>query len=143
MLVRILSNQIQQYEDVINETIDKSIPEYQIQMRTKLFEELLFGLAQCWVSTDAGKFEAIILTKIQTDTAMGGKLCMILGGYAPKGTSSASFYAGWEAISKFALANDCDRIALFTENPEIKKYMGMFDKIWETTYYQVRLNKEN
>jgi len=143
MLVRLLSNQIRQYEDVINETIDKSIPEYQTQMRTKLFEELLFGIAQCWISTDAGKFEAIILTKIQEDTATGGKLCTLLGGYAPNGTSSASFYAGWEAVSKFAISQGCDRIALFTNNPEIKKYMGMFPKIWETTYYQVSLHKES
>ena len=143
MLVRILSNQIQQYEDVINETIEKSIPEYQEKMRTKLFEELLFGTAQCWVSTFEGKFEAIILTKIQEDTACGGKLCTLLGGYAPNGTCSASFYAGWETVSKFALNQGCDRIALYTDNPEIKKYMPMFDKIWEVTYYQVRLNKED
>lgn len=142
MLVRILSNQIREYEEVINETIDKSIPEYQTEMRSKLFEELLFGTAQCWISSSEGKFEAVILTKIEEDTSCGGKLCILLGGYAPGGTSSASFYAGWIAVSKFALSQGCDRIALFTDNPEIKKYMGMFDKIWETTYYQVRLNKE-
>ena len=143
MLVRLLSNQIQQYEDVINETIDKSIPEYQEEMRTKLYEELLLGIAQCWVSTSEGKFEAIILTKIQEDTACGGKLCTLLGGYAPNGTCSASFQAGWIAVSKFALSQGCDRIALYTNNPEIKKYMGMFESIWKTTYYQIRLNKED
>ena len=143
MLVRILSNQIQQYEDVINETIEKTIPEAQPQLLTKLYEELLFGIAQCWVSTRQGKFEAIILTKIEENTACGAKCCVIISGYAPNGTNSASFYEGWKDISKFAIANDCDRISLYTNNPEIEKYMHMFDLIWDARYYQVRLNREN
>lgn len=143
MLIRLLSNQIQEYEEVINETIAKTIPEYQEKMKTKLYEDLLFGNAQCWLSEFEGKFEAIIITKIEEDIAVGGKTCTVISGYAPGGTCSASFYQGWEALSVFAKSQDCDRIALYTDNVEVEKYLPMFDLIWSTRYYQVRLNKEN
>ena len=139
MLVRLLTNQIPTYRKIIDQTIERAIPEYQESLRTKLYEELLFGTAQCWISTDAGKFEAIIITKIDLDVAKGGKTCTLLAGYAPNGTSSASFYAGWEAVSIFAKSQGCDRIDLYTNNTEIEKYMSMFDKIWEAKYYQVSL----
>jgi len=145
MLVRLLSNQIQQYENVINEAIDKTIPEYQEKLRTKLFEELLFGVAQCWISYDKEQFEGVVITKIQEDTATGAKACVLISGYAPDSilNGSASVFAGWEAVSKFALSQGCDRISMFTNNPEVEKYLHMFDKIWETRYYQIRLNKED
>ena len=141
MLIRLLTNQIPEYREVIDQTIDKAIPEYQESLRTKLYEELLFGISQCWISTEAGKFEVIIITRIdpQLDTAKGGKTCTLLAGYAPGGTSSASFYSGWEIVSEFAKSQGCDRIDLYTTNPEIEKYMGMFPKIWEAKYYQVSL----
>ena len=142
MLVRLLSNQIQEYQDVINETIDKAIPEYQEELRTDLYESLLFGRSQCWISTEKNKFEAVILTNISKDLAKGGKTCTLLAGYAPGGISSASFYAGWEAVSKFAKSQGCDRIDLYTNNPEIEKYMHMFPKLWETKYYQVSLKED-
>lgn len=145
MLVRLLSNQIQQYEDVINETIDKTIPEYQTQLRSKLFEELLFGTAQCWLSYYKEQFEGVVITKIIEDTACGGKSCVLISGYAPNSiiNGSASVFAGWEAVSKFAIAEGCDRISMYTNNPEVEKYLHMFPKLWETRFYQIRLNKEN
>ncbi len=144
MLIRLLSNQIKQYEDVINETIDKTIPEYQEELRTKLFEELLFGTAQCWISDYAGQFEGVFITKIEKDTATGAKTCTLISGYCPGGflNGSSSVYEGWKAISIFAKSQGCDRIAMFTNNSEVEKYLHMFDKIWETKYYQIRLDKE-
>jgi hypothetical protein len=144
MLVRLLSNQIREYEDVINETIDKTIPEYQETLRSKLFEELLFGIAQCWALEYNGKFSGIYLTKIVEDTACGGKSCVLLAGYSPVGilNGSAAVYEAWKTVSEFALGQGCDRISMFTNNPEVEKYLHMFDKLWETKYYQIRLNKE-
>ena len=144
MLVRLLSNQIREYQDVINETIDKTIPEYQEELRTKLFEQLLFGSAQCWISYDKGNFEGVVITKIEEDTAVGGKTCTLISGFAPDGITngSASVFAGWEAVSKFARSQGCDRIAMYTDNPEVEKYLHMFDKIWATKYFQIRLDKE-
>ena len=145
MLNRLLSNQIEKYEDVINEAIDKTIPEYQEKLRTKLFEELLFGTAQCWISEYKNQFEGVFITKIEEDTAIGARTCTLISGYTPGGflNGSASVYAGWEAVSKFALSQGCDRISMYTNNPEVEKYLHMFDKIWETRYYQIRLNKED
>ena len=142
MLVRLLSNQIQSYEDVINKTINETIPEYQPKLRSKLFEELLFGLAQCWILHDQKTFDGVFITKIQEDTACGGKACVLLAGYAPQGLTNgaAAVMSGWETISKFAKENGCDRISMYTDNPEVIKYLHMFDKIWETKYYQIRLN---
>jgi len=146
MLVRLLSNQIRDHEVIINETIDKTIPEYQEKMRTKLFEELLFGTAQCWLLTDEyNKFNSVCITKVEEDTATGGKKCVLISGYAPNGITngSASVYAGWEVVSKFASSQGCDRIAMYTNNPEVTKYLHMFDRIWQTEYHEIRLNKEN
>ena len=142
MLNRLLSNQIEKYEDVINETIIKTIPEYQEKMKTELYNDLLLGNAQCWISSYLDKFDGVVITKIEKDIAVGGKTCTLISGYSPTGTCAASFYQGWEAVSKFAKNQDCDRISLYTNNPEVEKYLHMFDIIWETRYYQMRLNKE-
>ena len=144
MLIKLLSNQIQEYQDVINEAIDKTIPEYQEELRTKLYEELLLETAQCWISYDKEQFEGVVITKIEEDTAIGGKTCTLISGFAPSGINngSASVFSGWEAVSKFAISQGCDRIAMYTDNPEVEKYLNMFDKIWATRYYQIRLNKE-
>ena len=142
MLIKLLSNQIPAYEDVINETIEKAIPRYQEKLRTKLYEDLLFGISQCWVSTSDNQFEAIIITRISEDTAKGGKVCTLIAGYAPGGTSEKSFIEGWEAVSKFAKMQNCDLIDLYTDNSEIEKYMKLFPKIWETKYYQIDLKED-
>lgn len=141
MLTRLLSNQIPVYKDVIDETIEQAIPKYQEKLRTKLYEDLLFGTSQCWISTDQGQFEAVLITRINEDTALGGKTCTLIAGYAPGGTSSASFLSGWETISKFAKKQACDRIDLYTDNIEVEKYLGMFPKIWETRYHQISLKE--
>ena len=144
MLIRLLSNQIREYEDVINETIDKTIPEYQEELRSKLFEELLFGTAQCWMLEYAGEFSGMYITKITEDTACGGKTCVLLSGYSPVGilNGSAAVYEGWKTISTFAKSQGCDRISMYTTNPEVEKYLSMFDVLWATKYYQIKLNKE-
>lgn len=139
MLTRLLSNQIPEYENVINETIDQSIPDVQETTRTKLFEQLLLGTAQCWISTRDDQFEAIVITRVTDDIAMGGKTCTILCTYAPGGAMVKSFTDGFEAVSKFAKAQDCDRMDFFTDNDEIIKYAKMFPLLWETSYFQIKL----
>jgi hypothetical protein len=141
MLVRILSNQIRNYEEIINEAIDKTIPKYQETLRTKLFEELLLGIAQCWVLDYNKEFSGVYITKVVEDTACGGKCCVLLCGYSPVGilNGSAAVYEAWETISEFARGHGCDRISMFTNNPEVEKYLNMFYKIWTTKYYQIKL----
>ena len=147
MLIRILSNQIREYEDVVLEAIEKTIPEYQEQLKTKLFEELLFGIAQLWVSytAEGNVFEGVFITKIVEDTACGGKSCVLISGYAPGGfiNGASSVFNGWKDLSKFALSQGCDRISMYTNNPEVEKYLHMFDVKWATKFYQLSLDKEN
>lgn len=144
MLIRLLSNQIKDYEKEINETIDKTIPLYQESLRTKLFMELLTGKAQCWMLNYQGLDSGTFITKIEEDTSCGGKTCTLLCGYSPVGllNGSAAVYELWKTLSKFARSQGCDRIGMFTDNPEVEKYLNMFKIIWATKYYQIKLEED-
>lgn len=144
MLVRLLSNQIAAYEDVINEAIDKTIPLYQDSLRTKLFNELLLGTAQAWELKENGHSYGLFITKVEEDTACGGRKFTLISGYVPGGmeNKSASVFDGWQTMSKFAKVENCDRIAMYTSNQEVIKYLTMFNIIWETKYFEIELDRE-
>ena len=142
MLVKLLARQIPEYQDVINEGMKATLPPFQVGMISEVYKQLLDETAQCWISTREGKFEAVYVTRVEYDPAIGGKLFTVLSGYAPSGlTGSGSVLEGYETMKKFALSQGCDRIAFYTNNPEVEKYIGMFDLLWETRYYQFKLEE--
>ena len=140
MLVKLLSNQIDAYQDVITETLEKTLPEYQQNMKTQLFEELLSDKAQCWiVHKDSGGFEGVGITRFKEDLSIGVKVLEVVSAYAFNGTTSSTFLKAFNEMRKFALKHDCNRLAAYTNNEEIIKYVRMFPILWETTYFQLEL----
>lgn len=144
MLVKLLSRDIPDYRDVIMEGIDNTIPAYQNKMKTDLYEQLLLDIAQCWILTENNHFEGVFITKIEEDTACGGKKFTLISGWAPAGMErkSQAVLAGWKTMSEFAESKGCDRIAMYTDNEEVIKYLSMFKILWATKYFEIELNKE-
>lgn len=142
MLTKILSRQIPEYEVLINETLKAALPEVQIGMSAEVYKQLLDESAQCWISNREGRYEGMVITRVEVDPALGGNILTVLAGHAPEGlTGSGSVIDGYDTLKKFALSQKCDRIAFFTSNPEVEKYIGMFDVLWESRYYQFRLEE--
>ena len=142
MLTKLLSRQIPEYQDVINEGMKATLPALQVGMIPDIYKQLLDETAQCWISAREGRFEAVYITRVESDPNIGGKIFTVLSGYAPDGlTGSGSVLEGFETMKKFALGQGCDRIAFYTNNPEVEKYIGMFDLLWKTRYYQFKLEE--
>lgn len=139
MLVKLLAKQIPEYREVIEETINETIPEFQEKLRSELYKSLMLDQAQCWISTRDGKFEAVVLTQVEETHSVSGKILMILRIYAPNGTSSGAVKEGLEVLDAFAKSVGCDRMGGYTDNPEWEKYLTLFDVVWQTRYYEVRL----
>lgn len=144
MFVKLLARDIPEYRDVINEGIDNTIPAYQDKMKTDLYEQLLLGIAQCWILKENSHFEGVFITKIEEDTSCGGKKCTLVSGWAPGGMErkSQAVLAAWKVMSEYAKSEGCDRIAMFTDNKEVIKYLNMFKVLWATKYFEIELNRE-
>lgn len=140
MLVKLLSRQIPDYEDVINDGLEKTLPGFQVGAKADLYRDLLVDTAQCWLLHRDGGYKGVFITRIEEHNELGGKILTLISGYAPDGMGgSGAVLEGFETMKKFALANGCDRIAFYTDNPEVEKYLTMFPVIWKTKYYQLDL----
>ena len=144
MFVKLLARDIPDYRDVIMEGINNTIPAYQEKMKNDLYEQLLLDIAQCWILTENSHFEGVFITKIEEDTACGGKKCTLVSGWTPAGMDrkSQAVLAAWKVMSEFAKSEGCDRIAMYTDNEEVIKYLTMFKPVWTTKYFEIELNKE-
>lgn len=141
MLVKLLENQINTYKNIIDITIEKTIPHCEERIKTNLYKELLLGTAQCWLYQPKEKLEAILITQVRTSVEVGKKTFTLVCLYAPEGTSEQSFLDAWPTLQAFGKANDCEVFDFYTDNPEALKYAKLFDIIWQTTYVQININK--
>lgn len=140
MLVKLLPKDVPTWVDVINETIDKSLPECEERIKTNYVNSLLIGTCQCWiVYKEEDKFEGVLITQIREDFAVGCKSFNLLAMYAPNGTENNSFINNWETLRKYAIANDCKVFDFYSDNEEAIKYARLFDIKWETTYFQINI----
>jgi len=140
MLVKLLPNQIPAYEDVIREYIEKSMPDYEEEFKTNLFKELLLETSQCWISyKEEDQFEGVVITKINSDLAIGFNTITIVCLYCPGGSELVSFIYGWETLKKFGLANDCKVLDFYSNNSAVLDYAENFKIKRKTNYYQMDL----
>jgi hypothetical protein len=140
MLVKLLPRQIPEWQDIILDSMKHTLPASQAHASTEIIKDLLLDIAQGWVLYREGEYKAISITRIEETNELGGKMLTLLSVYAPKGLSgSGALLEGFETMKKFALANGCDRIAFYTDNPEVEKYLGLFPVLWKTHYYQLSL----
>lgn len=143
MLVRLMENQINTYTEVINATIDASMPHYEEESRTNLFKELLLGLSQAWIYYNKDeKFEGVLITQIRNDLALGKKTFTLLCIHAPEGTENESFIEGWPKLKEFGLAQGCTVFDFYTDNEEAIKYARLFPIIHETRYFQIDMTED-
>lgn len=139
MLIKLLSNQIETYQDVIRETLDITMPDYQQELKTKLFEELLLDKAHCWIVYDDEGLKFVGIAKITEDTCLGCKIFEIISMRTFNNSDKNIFFKLFEEVRKFALKEGCDRFAGYTNNEALIKQLRLFDIIWETKYFQIKL----
>jgi len=139
MLTKLLTNQIELFQDVIKETIEKSIPHYDEETKTKLFQDIMLEEVQVWLSELDEKFDGILITQLRDEISIGVKTLTCIAVYAPNGTEYRSFKEGFVSLVKFAKLNNCKRVDFYSSNPELIKYARMFNVVWETTYFQLAL----
>lgn len=144
MLVKLLPNQIGLYEEVIRETIEKSMPDYEDSIKVKLFKELLLDTAQAWIywSDETEALEGVLITQIRDSVAVGGRLFTLVCMYAPNGTEMNSFFKGWPTLQKFGKAHDCEIFDFYTNNEAAIKYARQFHIKQEITYFQIDMTKD-
>jgi len=143
MLVKLLPNQIPIYEDVIRECIEKSMGDYEEGFKTNLFKELLLDTAQCWISyKEEDQFEGVVITKINSDLAIGMNTITIVCLYCPDGSELASFMAGWTTLKKFGQVNDCQILDFYSDNPAVLDYAEYFKIKRKTQYYQMDISED-
>lgn len=142
MLIKLLPEQVPLYEEVIIETIDKSMPDYEERIRTNLFKELLLGTAQAWIQLrEDESFEGALITQIRDSVEIGARLFTLICMYAPNGTEVKTFLEGWPTLQKFGLAEGCKIFDFYSNNQAAIKYARQFHIIREVTYFQVDLAK--
>ena len=142
MLVKLLPNQIPVYQDVINEAIDKSMPHCEDRIKNNIYQELLLETSQCWIAYKGDDFEGVGITQIREESSVGAKTFTLLCMYAPNGTELQSFIDGWPTLQKFGKANGCKIFDFYSSNKEAIKYARYFDIVWETTYFQINIDKD-
>lgn len=141
MLIKLIENQINTYKNIIDITIDKSMPQCEAKVKTALYKELLLGTAQCWFYQVEDNLEAILITQVRTAIEVGKKTFTLVCLYAPEGTSEESFLSAWPTLQAFGKSNGCEVFDFYTDNPEAIKYASLFSIIWQTTYFQIDINK--
>lgn len=140
MLVKLLPRQIPEWQDIILESMKHTLPASQVHASTDFVKDLLMDTAHAWILYREGEYKGVFLTRFEEHNELGGKMLTLLSGYAPDGIAgSGAVLEGFETMKKFAMANGCDRIAFYTDNPEVEKYLGMFPVLWKTHYYQLSL----
>ncbi len=141
MFARIVSDKIYEYQEIIDYTINASIPVCEEHARSQIYEELLLNYADCWISYQYKNEEAIIkamgITKIRDDPTVGGKVITVLCTAGFEHLTEEDAIEAFEVIKKFAMSYDCIRMDFYTENQRIIEYAKLFKLDRKCTYIQL------
>ena len=119
MLVKLLSNQIPDYEELINKAIKESIPPCEPYGVSLLYKELLMDYAQAWIYTSNDEIQGITISRITDDSALGGRVMTILAAYAVKHLTEEVYYESYCAVKEYAKAHDCNLMAFYTNSERL------------------------
>jgi len=126
MLVKLLSDQIANYWNVIRYAIEQALPPIaneEYNKMNRILESLLNGSMDCWVSVDEEnkKIEGVMVTTFSEDYCSGVRNLLVYSVFGYNEISNKSWSEGFETISKWAKHNGCYRIIAYTDVERIKE----------------------
>jgi len=141
MITKLLPDQIAKFWDIIKYAIEESLPPIVTKdsdSMNRILSTLLSGKISCWVSYDKSeeisKFNAVILTKIIFDDATYTKNLLLYSvyAYAEDQIASKFWMEGFAFMSKYALAQGCDRLIAYTDVPYLIEMAKLYDADMQT-----------
>lgn len=129
MLIKLLSEQIAKYWDVIKYAVEESVPPIaneNYDKMNRILEALLNGSMDCWVSVndENKKIEAIVVTTFSEDYCSGVRNLLIYSIFGYNEISDKSWAEGFETLSKWAKSCGCIRIIAYTDVDRIKEVVN-------------------
>lgn len=133
MLVRMIPEQISRHWEVISYAIENSLPPTAGRSKdrmNRILTALLSGSKQCWVSSryenGVGIMEAILTTQILKDFDEGTRNLLIYSLYGYEQISKESWISGFDALSKWARVNNCDKIIAYSNVRSVIEVVNSF-----------------
>jgi len=132
MLSRLTFEQISKFWEVIEHSIDGSLPPTVGEVPDKMnniLTALLNGSMQCWVShkkeEGINKLEGVMTTAVTVDFCSGTKTLLLYSGFGYRGFDRQTWMEGFEAISKYARSIHCNKIAAYSDNSDVIRAADM------------------
>lgn len=139
MINKLLPEQISNLWDIIKYAIEESLPPIVTKNQdsmNRILASLLSGKMSCWISYTKGekesKFDAVILTKIIFDDATYTKNLLLYSVYGYTKMEPRHWMEGFAFMSKYALAQGCDRLIAYTEVPYLIEMAKQYDAEMQT-----------
>jgi len=139
MILRLCPDQIKDYWELVNKTIDVTFPESQMATKSALLKDLMLEVAQCWFHMTDDDINAVIISKINNDYAVGRKTFTVVAFYGVRPINESIMQEAFDTAAKFAKDRDCYFLDFYTTSEKILKYAMGFDIFWRSHYIQMRL----
>jgi len=132
MIIKLLPDQVMNYWPMIKGGIEASLPPVTGDSKEKMNNiliELLDGRLDCWIAFRKDievDVVAIIITSISYDSRGDTSSLLLYCVYALKQTEGQDWVEGYEALSKYARANNCSRMVAYSNDEKILKIVEKF-----------------
>lgn len=139
MITRLLPEQVSNLWDIIKHAIEESLPPIVTRSpdsMNRILASLLSGKTDCWISytktEEMSKFDAVILTKLIFDDATHTKNLLLYSVYGYAKMEPRHWMEGFAFMSKYALAQGCDRLIAYTEVPYLIEMAKQYNAEMQT-----------
>jgi len=125
MLVRLTTDQISRFWEVIRYSFEQSAPpvaKVSPEHSANLLEDLLAGTADCWISfqrKNENKIDGVVITKVVIDEASKTRNLLIYSLFAHTLTNKDSWTEGLRVLARWAKSKGCYNIIGFTQENQI------------------------
>lgn len=123
LIVKLLPEQITKQWDSIRYGIINAIAPIVDPTPDKIQEvlcQLLTQEMQCWCVFEGDDIYGHIVTSISIDVNTNFRTLIVYSLFLFRKASPEMWEEGWEAIEKFAVSNECARIAAYTNDDKVK-----------------------
>ena len=129
MLIKLTTDQIAELWDIIKYAIENSLPPIAGEGPDKInniFESLLVGTHQCWMSytmeeEEVKKLQSIVVTTVTHDSASDTKNLLIYTMFGYRFISDKEWADGFKVLAKYAKSEKCQRIVAYSSEPRVIK----------------------
>jgi len=123
VLVKLFPDQIAERWDFIKPAIDGSLPmiadDESPDRMNNILESLLLDQTQCWISSNKGKVNAVVTTKIAFDDTTKTSSLLLYSVYSFGETVRKDWIEAFGTLSKFAESKECSRLIAYTDNEDL------------------------